>query len=265
MALPRNQIRIHARLEDIRTAIQFVREAGQRAGLDDRALHHCQLAVDEACTNIIEHNYEPDQGDLRINIRCGQDAQVFWIEVVDSGRAFDPLQQAAPDPTINLAERQHGGWGVFFIRKIMDDVVYERRSGHNHLRMSKRLPNVESQQSSEGSEKRVTIIDTTNMMRIMKLNGQIDSAASDELEKVFSQNLDQGHRLLILDMSGVGYISSRGLRMLVAAWKRARDAKGDLVLAGLQPGVGEVIKLLGFDLVFTVFESLDAATAHYSA
>jgi anti-anti-sigma factor len=62
-----------------------------------------------------------------------------------------------------------------------------------------------------------------------------------------------------MDMSGVDLISSRGLRMLVAMWKRARDLHGDIVIVALRPHLEEVMCLIGFDLVFSIYATVDDA------
>ena len=135
----RNQIRIHARNEEVGRACQFVVALAAQAGLDSKAQHHCQLAIDEACTNIIEHGYGGSTPDQVIDVFCYQGPEQFDIVVVDDSPAFNPLQQNTPDPDTPLDERKMGGWGVYFIRKFMDHVTYEHRNGRNRLIMTKNL------------------------------------------------------------------------------------------------------------------------------
>ncbi len=101
------------------------------------------------------------------------------------------------------------------------------------------------------------VVDGTDAQRVIVFSGHIDAAGSVELEQIVTQELNNGHHELVLDMSAVDYISSKGLRMLVALWKKAHDAKGELVLAAMQPSIREVFNLIGFDLVFTIVDSLD--------
>ena len=79
------------------------------------------------------------------------------------------------------------------------------------------------------------------------------------------EQLDAGHRWLILNMADVDYISSAGLKMLVSVWQRVRDQKGDLVLAALKPRVREVLEMIGLDLVFTIAETPDQARAYIAS
>ncbi len=149
MTVQQQHIRIHAQIEAIGQASQFVGSLAEQAGLDSKARHHCQLAIDEACTNIIEHGFSGGNPDEFIDVFCQRTAETFDIVVIDDGPAFDPLQQPSPDPLAGLDERQMGGWGVYFIKKLMDRVAYEHRDGRNHLYMAKRLPTEHSVKTRE--------------------------------------------------------------------------------------------------------------------
>ncbi|MCB9451671.1 MAG: ATP-binding protein [Anaerolineaceae bacterium] len=125
-------------LEHIAAACAFVGKAAQDAGLDERTAYHCQLAVDEACTNIIEHGYQLKGADKIIDIICRYDFRAFAIILIDDGPPFNPLQRESPNPKAALHERTtSGGWGIHFIRQMMDDVHYEWR-GRNYFSMVKR-------------------------------------------------------------------------------------------------------------------------------
>jgi anti-sigma regulatory factor (Ser/Thr protein kinase) len=95
--------------------------------------------VDEACTNIIEHSYGGDDPDGIIDIRCVLERAALRIDIADDGPPFNPLSQPTPDPLASLEERVRGGWGVFFIKRLMDGVAYEYSEGRNHLILIKSL------------------------------------------------------------------------------------------------------------------------------
>jgi stage II sporulation protein AA (anti-sigma F factor antagonist) len=109
------------------------------------------------------------------------------------------------------------------------------------------------------TEHQVIVNHSNAAIRIVAFKGQIDSTACGDLEEVLMAQLQNGHKYVIIDMSGVDHISSRGLRMLVAVWKRAHDAQGDLIIAGLRPHLREVMGLIGFDLVFTIQDTVEDA------
>ena len=104
----------------------FVARAAQDAGLDSKGVYAVRLAVDEACTNVIEHAYGGEgEGDIRVSWHLVGDA--FTITISDNGRAFDPLE--VPAPTLpsqpdRLDELKIGGLGIHFMRKLMDEVRF---------------------------------------------------------------------------------------------------------------------------------------------
>jgi serine/threonine-protein kinase RsbW len=133
------RLRIPGLIEKVRVACDFVVEAAQRAGMDERAVYHCQLAVDEACTNIVEHGYGRNSADKVIDIICRSENDRFTITVLDDSRAFDPFSKPDADPAMLLGDRERGGWGIYFIKKVMDEVAYQRHGDRNQLTMVKHL------------------------------------------------------------------------------------------------------------------------------
>ena len=91
--------------------------------------------------------------------------------------------------------------------------------------------------------------------------GRVDSVSSAELERVVVARLDGGERRLVLDLSGVEYISSAGLRVLLMAAKRLKAPPAALVLCGLGPSVRAVLELAGFLPLFTVEAGREQALA----
>jgi serine/threonine-protein kinase RsbW len=82
------------------------------------------MAVDEACTNIIEHAYGGEgRGDIECT--CQIDSDGLTVRLCDHGRPFDPSSVPEPDINAGLEERREGGLGLFLIRKLMDEVHFE--------------------------------------------------------------------------------------------------------------------------------------------
>jgi stage II sporulation protein AA (anti-sigma F factor antagonist) len=82
--------------------------------------------------------------------------------------------------------------------------------------------------------------------------GRLDSVSSGELERRLVARLDAGERRLVVDLAGVEYISSAGLRVLLLMAKRLKPPAGALVLCGMGPSVRTVLELAGFLPLFTV-------------
>ena len=96
---------------------------------------------------------------------------------------------------------------------------------------------------------------------LVTLGGGIDVGQHDTVERALSDQLTLGHKRLILDLSNVDYISSDGLKVLVGAWQRTREKKGNLVLVGLKPRILETLQIVGLDLVFPIAETQTQAIA----
>lgn len=91
--------------------------------------------------------------------------------------------------------------------------------------------------------------------------GRVDSVTSPSLEGAISGALAAGERRVVVDFGGVEYISSAGLRVLLAAAKRLRDAGGRLVLCRLNEPVRQVFDLAGFVPLFAIEASRNDAVA----
>jgi len=132
-------ITVPGRFESLAQIAEFVQSAVRAAGWDDDENFRIQMAVDEACSNIIEHAYGPHHlGSIDIAC-CVQDQGDLVIKIRDSGQPFNPAQ--VPDPPIgtSLDELPEGGLGLYFMRKLMDEVKFRfDERGGNELTMIKR-------------------------------------------------------------------------------------------------------------------------------
>jgi serine/threonine-protein kinase RsbW len=106
--------------------------------LEEATAAQLNLVLDEAITNIIAYAYD-DAGEHEITVRISLARGALTAELVDDGRAFDPLQTAPPDLDAPLDERSVGGLGVHLMRRLMDDIRYRREGTRNHLVLAKRI------------------------------------------------------------------------------------------------------------------------------
>lgn len=104
---------------------------GGVAASDQRLVH---AAVDEVLANVLMHAAEASSaGGLLVHVRCAAD--VVEVEIVDGGAAFDPVTAPAEAPH----ELALGGVGIRLARHWIDEMRYERRGGHNHVTLVRRL------------------------------------------------------------------------------------------------------------------------------
>ena len=138
----RQTLIIQARYENLDQIRDFVGQIAQSCGLNQKSVYHVQLAVDEACTNIIEHAYS-GESDMSIYCTCQPSQDRLVITLCDNGEPFNPLAVPTPNFDASLEQRNQGGLGLYLMRKVMDDVQFTFKSNqpnaHNILTMVKRL------------------------------------------------------------------------------------------------------------------------------
>ena len=133
------QLHVPSSTENLSMIRDFVGNIGERAGMTPGETAKLELAVDEACANVMEHAYGKDST-REVTVKAVLDADSVQIEIVDTGRGFDPASLEQVDVEQLIRNRRSGGLGLHLIRKLMDEVQYQIVPGEkNELRMIKRL------------------------------------------------------------------------------------------------------------------------------
>ncbi len=117
----------------------FIARVGEQSGLSEIDLSQLELAVDEACANVIEHAYGHDFT-KEVMVRASFDAEEVRIDVIDTGCSFNPDQVPQQEMSELIEKRKTGGLGMRMMKTLMDEVHYEFEPGKkNELRMVKKL------------------------------------------------------------------------------------------------------------------------------
>src|SRR5262245_2473996 len=98
--------------------------------------------------------------------------------------------------------------------------------------------------------------------------GRLDHDNCDAFRAGLQPHLAQAaasRQRIVLDLSGLAYISSAGLRCFMLAAREARASGGKIVLAALRPVVAEIFQISRFDMVFEIFPSVREALGALSA
>ncbi len=249
-----HRLKISGRYDNIPLITEFVGEAAHAAGLDEDAVFHCQLAVDEACTNIIEHAYGGDgKGDIEVT--CHVSPGKCVISILDTGQPFDPGSIPEPQPTAGVDKIEPGGVGLHLMRKLMDEVTFHFSGQGTTLVM------VKAGKPQTRPPKALTLPahKAAGDIWVVRPEGRVDADQAPSLERTLSQLLDEGHIRIVVDMSRVTYIASRGLKSLIAAWRQADKAGGELSLSGMSPRLLSVFDMTGFTQLFSIHPTMDAA------
>lgn len=103
---------------------EFIVRQAEKAGFSAKDVYAIQTAVDEACSNIIDHAYGGENfGEIDIIVK--ENKEDLRIIIFDQGKPFDPDDIPDPDITSPLEIRKERGLGIFFMKKLMDRVIFE--------------------------------------------------------------------------------------------------------------------------------------------
>lgn len=136
-AARRYRLRIPSQTENLEIIRSFVGHIARRVGFADEDATKIEMAVDEACSNVIKHAYERDARQP-IDIVIKIDYDKLTVVVTDHGKGFDPSSIKMPDMKEYLAELRVGGLGIYLMRTLMDEVAYDIKPGvRNQVKMVK--------------------------------------------------------------------------------------------------------------------------------
>lgn len=125
-------------IDEINRLHTFIEQVGETFSLPMKVVMNLNLVLEEAVTNVIRYAYPKEEHEYIHLTAKEQEGKLIFI-LTDSGKAFDPTQAPDADITLSADDRQIGGLGIFLIRKIMNEVKYERIDGKNVLTLEKEL------------------------------------------------------------------------------------------------------------------------------
>jgi anti-anti-sigma factor len=102
-----------------------------------------------------------------------------------------------------------------------------------------------------------------NGITVLVLSGRIDALGAADLDLALQDATSRGRRKLVLDMAGVSHLGSLGLRSLLCALARNRETGGELRLAALDPHVMRVLRIIGFDRLLPIHDTIEAAITSF--
>lgn len=138
------EYKLKAVMENVPAATKYIAQVAKEVGFGEHALYQIELAIDEACANVVEHAYPGEEGG-EMEISCYLESssglgRAFVIRVRDWGTGFDPGAVENPNVEAPLEDRGLGGLGLFLVKQVMDQVKFrfDPQRG-NELLMFKRL------------------------------------------------------------------------------------------------------------------------------
>ena len=94
---------------------------------------------------------------------------------------------------------------------------------------------------------------------LLALQGKLDAGTANKLEQKLLATIDGGNTQLLLNCSGLDYVSSAGLRVLLMAAKKLKPVNGKILLSCLKPHIRDVFDIAGFTTIFPIHETDEQA------
>ncbi len=122
------ELRIPSQSDNLAIIRDVVAKVASRVGFDTDEASKIELAVDEACTNVIKHAYANNSNQM-IEVSIKVDQKKLIIIVADKGKGFNPDEIKLPDLNKSIKEGRKGGLGLCLIKTLMDKVEFEIKPG----------------------------------------------------------------------------------------------------------------------------------------
>jgi len=97
---------------------------------------------------------------------------------------------------------------------------------------------------------------------VVELSGRLDTSNYESFSNDLFKKLEEGDKYVVLDLEGLDYISSSGLRVFLSALKQMRANKGDIALCCMSEKINDVFEISGFSSLFKVYVSFDDAVGN---
>jgi anti-sigma B factor antagonist len=99
---------------------------------------------------------------------------------------------------------------------------------------------------------------------VVSLDGRLDTTTASDAEASLLSLLGAGRQKIVINARNLEYISSAGLRVLLAAKKKLGSGSGDIRLAAMSPQIRNIFAITGFDRIFLLFDDEGQALASFS-
>ena len=241
------EIIINNQPDEITRIAQFIDELGMSLQLPPSITMSVNLAIEEAISNIIHHGY-PTNKEGEITLLTSVAPGILTARIIDNGISFDPTERNTDaDNIISLDQQLTQGLGLFLIRRTMDKVEYHSTESQNELTLIKKI---DMDFKPEASLR--TNICKIEEVTILTIEGRLDTANSNDFNVVISPLLSMPTPNIIINVEGLLYISSSGLRSLITLQKCVRQHQGVLVIEAMRPEILKIFDMTGCSSLFTI-------------
>lgn len=123
--------------ESIKKSIQLLNEYCDEIDADDKLKGDLSIVIDELVSNIVKYSYNDKQGTIYLRLLYDYDMREVVFTIIDKGIEFNPILNVGKELDIDVNKNKVGGLGILIVKKIMDNIVYNRKNGKNILTLKK--------------------------------------------------------------------------------------------------------------------------------
>lgn len=132
-------LNIKNNIEDLARLAPFIDEVAEAFDIAPDITFQLNLALDEALANSVDYAY-PAGTEGSVILEADKTEDVIIFRLIDEGAEFDPTQGGNDvDTTLSAENRPIGGLGIFLIKQMMDEMIYERKENKNILTLKKQI------------------------------------------------------------------------------------------------------------------------------
>ena len=136
--------RFEGSLEQLASIREFINEVARQYGCGEYDIFALELACDEAAANVFNHAFEGKRG--RLDFEIWRDEESVTVRFRYGGKAFDPEDVPEPELDVPIEARRVGGLGLYFMRQLMNEVVFEFSDAAGNVLTMRRVLTNESEE-----------------------------------------------------------------------------------------------------------------------
>ena len=136
MATDKYSFKLKSNLSELKTLCQHLTYFGQVHGLPEIFISEVNICLDELFTNIVMYGFK-DNSEHAIRFRINLNGNTLILNIEDNGLPFNPLMKKDSELPADIDNADIGGLGIHIVKKLIDDIWYERKRGRNRLTLKK--------------------------------------------------------------------------------------------------------------------------------
>jgi len=123
-----------ANVERLKDFLMYLKDDMGKQGLSKKAVFNMVMIAEEAFANIAQYAYSI-KDNATVTIKTRKEDGMYYVKFTDNGRRYNPLKNKMPDITLDLKQREIGGWGVLLLKKLADSASYKWLNKQNVLEL----------------------------------------------------------------------------------------------------------------------------------